>query len=118
MADDVAALISPDTPIILSKEPNGYEGLWGHSLNTRKAFYTNSPKTHPAATGLPDEHLPLYNFMSIPVIYGDKIFGQISLANADQEYTDEILKDVQSLADILLSDCIDIFSKKTSLCQK
>ena len=100
MADDVAAPISPDTPIILSKEPNGYEGLWGHSLNTRKAFYTNSPKTHPAATGLPDEHLPLYNFMSIPVIYGDKIFGQISLANADQEYTDEILKDVQSLADI------------------
>jgi len=97
--NSVGSILS-DAPKIFPKGPDGYDGLWGHSLNTRESFYTNAPDTHPTSIGLPEGHIEIHNFMSIPVIYNDKLFGQISLANSSKEYTDETLKNVQSLADL------------------
>nr|WP_319543984.1 ATP-binding protein [uncultured Pseudodesulfovibrio sp.] len=100
MFDDTKTSVLPGSPIIFPKGPNGYSGLCGYSLNTQKGFYTNTPETHPASKELPEGHLQFHNFISIPVIYNDQLFGQISLANTDNEYTDEILNDIQSLADL------------------
>lgn len=75
--------------VIVSKcgEGGKYNGLWGHSLNTRQPFFTNSPGTHGASTGLPEGHIPLTNFLSVPIMTGSALVGQISLANKKTDYT-------------------------------
>jgi hypothetical protein len=77
-----------------------YPALWGHCLNTRKAFFTNAPASHPAASGMPDRHVPLFNFLSVPAIIGNDLFGQISLANSPGGYNDQDMEGVKRLAAI------------------
>lgn len=79
---------------------NQYNGLWGHSLNTLTAFFTNSPMAHPASQGLPGGHLPLMNFMSVPVMFGGEALGQIALANSPRDYTEADLRMVERLGEL------------------
>lgn len=81
------------------REENGrYPGLFGHCLNTRKSFYTNSPKTHSASEGNKQGHFPLERFLSIPVILADEPVGQIALANKKADYTDQDLAAICQLS--------------------
>jgi len=75
-----------------------YPTLWGHALNTRTPFYSNSPAKHPASTGLPSDHMKIERFLSVPVMLKDTLCGQISLANSAQDYNDEDLENVSRIA--------------------
>ncbi|HBX70304.1 MAG TPA: hypothetical protein DEH25_13235 [Chloroflexi bacterium] len=77
-----------------------YPSLWGSVLNTGQATYTNTPKAHPASTGLPQGHVPLQNFLSAPAKIGERLIGQIALANVKTGYTDDDLTTIQRLSDL------------------
>ncbi len=77
-----------------------YHGLWGHALNTGQAFYTNTPASHPQSNGLPQGHVPLNRFLSVPVKYGGAVTGLIALANPPQDFIDSHIGAVQQLADL------------------
>ena len=77
-----------------------YGGLLGYSLDTGESFYINNPEVHPAAHGLPDGHVPVSQFLSVPVIYNDIIIGQIVLGNPEKDYTSRDVDITDAVADI------------------
>ncbi|MGV1099689.1 response regulator [Thiovibrio sp. JS02] len=87
--------------VILPKGPQGYRGLWGHALNTRQGFFTNSPEEHPAYAGvMPGGHMPVERFLSVPALVEGKLVGQLALANPTRDYTNQDLTVVRRLADL------------------
>ena len=79
--------------------PDGrYPGLWGHALNVRQAFYTNSPGDHEGSTGLPPGHVPIESLLTVPAIARGKLLGQIAVANARGGYAERHLGAVERLA--------------------
>lgn len=81
-------------------EDGAYPGLWGYSLNARKAMYANEPETHPSAMGLPIGHFELRNFLAAPVLFEGRLLGQIALANKPGGYDDRDLEAILRLAAI------------------
>jgi len=79
--------------------PDGrYPGLWGHALNTRAAFLTNSPAEHEAFRGLPEGLVSIRNFLAAPVLIGEELVGQLALANAPAGYRPRELEAAERLA--------------------
>lgn len=76
-----------------------YGGLLGYSLDTGKSFYTQDVSTHDAAHGIPEGHIPVKQFLSVPVFSSGKITGQIVLGNPKKDYTDKDLEIAGKIAD-------------------
>jgi PAS domain S-box-containing protein len=84
----------PDKEIIFKK----FSGLWGWVLENRKPLLTNSPAQEPMSAGTPPGHIPISRFISVPAMLGDRLVGQIALANSDRDYTEDDLTFMQRLA--------------------
>lgn len=80
--------------------PDGiYPGLWGYCLNTKKSFFTNDAVNHPSSKGAPDGHINIERFLAVPVIVGEKLVGQLALANPDRDYTDKDVNSIERIAE-------------------
>ena len=80
-------------------EDGRYPGLWGHPLNTREPMLTNSPQEHPSSAGVPAGHIAIKRFMSVPVMLGQQLVGQIALCNKVTDYTERDLKAILRVAE-------------------
>jgi len=91
-------LVKEEKSVFYPDENGRYPWLFGHALNEKTAFYTNDPRAHPAAKGVPEGHIPIERFMAVPVTLGEKVLGLIALANPEKDYTEEDLKKVETIA--------------------
>ena len=81
--------------LLFSPDAEGrYGSLWGVALNSKKAFFSNSPSSHPASQGCRAGHVTINRFLTIPVLFHDKLLGQIAVANASADYQE---RDVEVL---------------------
>ena len=101
MMEDQCRVSDKDRRIVFPVGPDGrYGGLWGHALNTRQGFFTNSPTDHEAAKGPPEGHVPIERFLSTPVLLGETLVGQIALANPGRDYTEKDLEGITRLGEL------------------
>ncbi|MBF0520183.1 MAG: PAS domain S-box protein [Nitrospirae bacterium] len=83
------------------KGPDGYNAMWGHSLNNGESFFTNKPNEHKSYKGCtPPGHVEITNFLSVAVKSGSRIIGQIALANSSRDYTQRDLSVIERFASI------------------
>lgn len=102
MFGDACKITGENQRIAFPINPDGtYNGMYGYSLNTKTSFFTNDPPSHPGyEDSAPAGHIPIENFLSVPALVGDKLVGQIALANTADEYTHAHLEAVQQFADM------------------
>ncbi|MDP1551744.1 MAG: PAS domain S-box protein, partial [Methanobacteriaceae archaeon] len=75
-----------------------YPSLWGKSLNTGKGFYTNEPEKDESSTGIPEGHVALNRFISVPAFLNTEILGQIALSNSSRDYGPKDLEALERIA--------------------
>ncbi|MGD9224710.1 MAG: GAF domain-containing protein, partial [Desulfobacteraceae bacterium] len=76
-----------------------YNGLWGHALNTKEPFYTDGPVKHPASVGVPEGHIAIERFLTVPVLLAGELVGQVALSNPPRAYTDRDLDAINRIAE-------------------
>jgi len=73
-------------------------GLWKWPLETKRPLMTNSGGEDPRS-GVTEEGRPAIDrFLSVPVLLGDRLVGQITVANSSRDYTELDLATISSLA--------------------
>jgi two-component system cell cycle sensor histidine kinase/response regulator CckA len=70
-------------PIVLKE----IGGLWGWVVTHAQSLLSNDPSSDPRSAGLPADHFPVHRFLSSPATVDGQILGQISVANAERDYT-------------------------------
>ena len=95
--DDYRKLGEARFPI---RKDGTYGGLLGYSLDTGRSFFVHDPQSHPAAHGIPPGHVKVSQFLSVPVLYGEDILGQIVLGNPEEDYTTYHLKIADEIANV------------------
>jgi PAS domain S-box-containing protein len=79
-----------------------YNGLWGHTLNTKAPFYTDDTLSHSASVGTPEGHIAIERFLTVPVLLDGVLVGQIALSNSSRPYTDRDLDAVTRVAEFFM----------------
>ncbi|MCE5251915.1 PAS domain S-box protein [bacterium] len=72
----------PDKTIVFPPEKWG--GLWGRALREMKSFYSNDGPFH-----VPAGHISIDRFLTVPIIFREKVIGLLSLANRETDYTED-----------------------------
>jgi two-component system, sensor histidine kinase and response regulator len=83
---------------------NGFEfrkldNLFGHVITHREVVMANDPANDPRHAGTPPGHPLIEAFLGIPVFYGDKLVGEIGLANRPGGYDQGLLDYLQPVVD-------------------
>jgi PAS domain S-box-containing protein len=57
--------------------------IWGRAIKEKKSFSSEGPFQ------TPEGHLPVYNFLTVPIVFADKTIGLASGANKDGGFSEE-----------------------------
>jgi len=77
-----------------------YHGLFGHCLNTKKAFHDNKAEKHHSISGAPANYWSIEKILCVPVVIGEELVGELALANPPgKNYSDKDLLAVKRIAD-------------------
>ncbi|NPV00810.1 MAG: PAS domain S-box protein [Brevinematales bacterium] len=75
-------------------------GFWGEAVRQRKPIVNNDFQApHPLKKGYPKGHAPLYRFVTIPVIFNDRIVAVVGAANKESDYTDTDIRQMILMMD-------------------
>ena len=66
-------------------------------METKRSLLTNSAGDDPRC-GAPDGRIGISRFLSVPVLLGERLVGQIAVANSSRDYTELDLATIASLA--------------------
>lgn len=77
-----------------------YLGIWGSALNEKMPVFTNTPAHQPNYIGMADGYGPPHNYMVVPVLIGDNLFGLIALANSNRGYYPRDVVAVERIAEV------------------
>ncbi len=64
-------------------------GFWGEAVRQKKAMMLNDfAAQHPLKKGVPEGHVQLKRFLTVPVMVDDSIVAVVGVANKDSDYLD------------------------------
>jgi two-component system sensor histidine kinase EvgS len=85
-----------DKPLFFSVKKGGF---WAEAIRLRSTFVFNDySMLHPAKKGIPEGHIPIQRFVSVPLLEKEKIVAIASVANKDNDYNES---DVNQLSLLL-----------------
>ncbi len=88
-----------------------FKGLWGWVLKNRQALLTNHPAGDPRSTGVPEGHIPIERFLSVPALLGGALVGQVAVANSERDYDHRDLEVLGRLADLYAMAVLRMWSE-------
>lgn len=77
-----------------------FVGLWGWGINNKSCVVSNCPSRDARSIGTPRGHIAIQRVLCVPAMDVEKVVGQISVANAECDYTQEDVETLQRLASI------------------
>ena len=77
-----------------------FTGLWGWVLKNRRPLLSNAPREDSRSSGVPEGHIPIERFLSVPALMGRTLVGQIAVANSVRDYDRKDLDLLGRLADL------------------
>jgi len=94
-------------------------GIWGEVVRQRKPFIINNFKTpNPLKRGLPEGHVGISNYLSVPVFQGNKIVSLIAVGNKKEDYHQDDLKQLKLLLDGMMKFVIKRESEREIISAK
>jgi PAS domain S-box-containing protein len=88
-------VLSPQTTYDLDKT-----GCWGEAVRQRKPIIINDFQAeNPQRKGIPEEHVQISKFLTIPVIFDNKIVAIAGLANKQTNYDNDDVRQLTLLMD-------------------
>ena len=80
--------MDPELVQTIGHLPRGH-GVLGHITRVGRAVRVADISQHPASTGFPAGHPPMKSFLGVPVGIGDRVVGNLYLADKDGGFTAE-----------------------------
>ncbi|NPV60475.1 MAG: PAS domain S-box protein [Actinobacteria bacterium] len=88
-----------------------FKGLWGWVLRNRQPLLTNDAAADPRSTGVPEGHIPIERFLSVPALLGGALVGQVAVANSERDYDHRDLEVLGRLADLYAMAVLRMWSE-------
>lgn len=99
LSDFIYEGLTDDEAAAIGRLPTG-KGLLGTVVRLRKTIRVEDIADHPDASGFPDHHPSMSNFLGVPVAVGDEAFGNLYLTDKEGGFTDQDEGTVEALSRI------------------
>ena len=92
-------------------------GLWAEAIRQRRPMVLNDfDAPHPLKRGFPEGHVRLRNFLSVPIVSGDRVISLVGMANKAVDYDDRDVVQVSLLMEGVLR-AVNLLELNESLAQ-